>query len=216
MVSLMTIEDEIVAALRRIIRAVDLHSHQLLHVVGLTWPQLATLRAADRLGECSIGALARAVHLGQATLTGIVQRLSRAGYVERSRDTHDGRSITVTVTPAGRELLQRAPSLLQDRFHAELAKLKEWERFQTLASLQRIAEMMDVEALDASPILVTGPIESHAAEPPPAASSTELPAQAAVPVERESRKNRNRPRNGTRGKRNTASRPNRSGEQRMS
>ena len=162
-----TIEDAIVAALRRIIRAVDLHSRRLVHAVGLTWPQLATLRAADRLGHCSIGALARAVHLGQPTLTGIVQRLERAGYLQRSPHAQDGRSVTITITPAGRTLLERAPSLLQDRFHAELAKLKDWERFQTLASLQRIAEMMDADTLDASHFLSAEPLPAPLQPPQP-------------------------------------------------
>jgi len=48
-----------------------------------------------------------------------------------------------------------------------LAKLKDWERTQTLASLQRIAEMMDVEALDASPLLVAGPVDPSAAAAQP-------------------------------------------------
>ncbi len=174
----LTVEDEIVAALRRIIRAVDLHSRHLVHEVGLTWPQLATLRAAERLGDCSIGALARALHLGQPTLTGIVQRLERAGHVERSRHRQDGRSVNITITPAGRDLLERAPSLLQDRFHTELAKLKDWERFQTLASLQRIAEMMDVEMLDASPLLVAGPVDPRTAGTQAETISTEVAAEA--------------------------------------
>ena len=163
MTSSLTVEDEIVVALRRIIRAVDLHSRRLVHEVGLTWPQLATLRAAERLGECTISALARAVHLGQPTLTGIVQRLERAGYVARCRNEQDGRSVKVTITSTGQALLADAPSLLQDRFRNELAGLKDWERFQTLASLQRIAEMMDAETLDASPILVAGPIDPQSA-----------------------------------------------------
>ena len=71
--------------------------------------------------------------------------------------------MNVTITSAGRSLLESAPSLLQDRFRMELAKLKNWERYQTLASLQRIAEMMDVEALDASPLLVAGPLDQNAA-----------------------------------------------------
>jgi DNA-binding MarR family transcriptional regulator len=158
----LSIEDEIVAALRRIIRGVDLHSRHLMQDVGLTWPQLATLRAAARLGPCSIGALARAIHLGQATLTGIVQRLVRAGYLQRTPHEQDGRSVNISVTEAGRELMQRAPSLLQDRFHQELGRLKDWERFQTLACLQRLAEMMDVESLEASPILIAGPVDTSA------------------------------------------------------
>jgi DNA-binding MarR family transcriptional regulator len=177
----LTIEDEIVAALRRIIRAVDLHSRHLLHEVGLTWPQLATLRAAAHMGSCSIVALARAVHLGQPTLTGIVQRLERAGYVKRSPHEQDGRSVNITITQSGRNLLEHAPSLLQDRFRAELAKLKDWERFQTLASLQRIAEMMDVEALDASPILVAGPMDPSTAGRQAETIPTEVAAEALAP-----------------------------------
>jgi len=188
----LTIEDEIVAALRRIIRAVDLHSRHLVQEVGLTWPQLATLRAAERLGDCSVGALARAIHLGQPTLTGIVQRLERAGYVSRSRHEQDGRSINIKITPTGRNLLEDAPSLLQDRFHGELAKLKDWERFQTLASLQRIAEMMDVEKLDASPLLVAGPVDPSTAGTPAETISTEVAAEAlALPKGRESKKKSN-------------------------
>jgi len=185
----LTVEDEIVAAVRRIMRGVDLHSRHLVHEVGLTWPQLATLRAAERLGVCSIGALARAVHVGQATLTGIVQRLERVGYVKRSPHEQDGRSVNITITPTGRNLLKDAPSLLQDRFHAELAKLKDWERFQTLASLQRIAEMMDVQALDASPILVAGPMDPRTAGTQAETISTEVAAEAlALPKEREPKK----------------------------
>jgi DNA-binding MarR family transcriptional regulator len=176
----LAVEDEIVAALRRIMRAVDLHSRRLVHEVGLTWPQLAALRAAERLGSCSIGELARALRLGQPTLTGIIQRLARAGYVERSRHQQDGRSVSITITPTGRNLLKDAPSLLQDRFHAELAKLKDWERSQTLASLQRIAEMMDVEALDASPLLVSGPVDASAADTQAATAAAE---DAAEPLE---------------------------------
>lgn len=185
----LTIENEIVAALRRIIRAVDLHSRHLVHQVGLTWPQLATLRAAERLGDCSIGALAHALHLGQPTLTGIVQRLERAGYVTRSRHEQDGRSVNIAITATGRALLLDAPSLLQDRFHTELAKLKDWERFQTLASLQRIAEMMDVEALDASPLLVAGPVDPNTAGTQAETISTEVAAEAlALPTEQDAKK----------------------------
>ena len=183
MADAMTIEDEIVAALRRIIRAVDLHSRHLVHEVGLTWPQLATLRAAERLGECSVGALARTLHLGQPTLTGIVQRLERAGYLTRSPSELDGRSVKVSITPAGRTLLHAAPSLLQDRFRARLAELKDWERLQTLASLQRIAEMMDVETLDASPLLVAGPVNPDLPGSPTALVAT-VPPAASLDAER--------------------------------
>ena len=155
-------ENQIVAAIRRIIRAVDLHSRRLVEEYGLTGPQLAVLREAGRLGHTSISPLARAVHLSQPTVTGILDRLERRGLVERRRNAADRRAVNVTVTAEGHKILNRAPSLLQDRFRHELTKLREWELTMTLASLQRIAEMMEAETLEASPVLVAGPVDAAA------------------------------------------------------
>ncbi|MCB9850815.1 MAG: winged helix-turn-helix transcriptional regulator [Phycisphaerales bacterium] len=158
----MSSEDQIVGAIRRIIRAVDVHSRRLVDECGLTGPQLTVLREAGRLGQTTVSALARVVHLSQPTVTGIVDRLERQNLVERVRATHDRRTVNVSVTVIGHKMLNRAPSLLQDRFRRELMKLQEWERTMTLASLQRIAEMMEAESLDASPVLISGPIDAPA------------------------------------------------------
>jgi DNA-binding MarR family transcriptional regulator len=165
----LSIEDQIVAAIRRIMRAVDLHSRHLAEQHGLTGPQLAILKAASRLGEgSSTGALARAVHLSGPTVTGILDRLARRGLVERARSGQDRRSVTITITRSGKEVLAAAPSLLQDRFRAELARVEDWEQTMILAMLQRIAAMMDAESLDASPVLVPGPVDAatQGAAPP--------------------------------------------------
>ncbi len=157
----LSIEDQIVAAIRRIMRAVDLHSRHLAEEHGLTGPQLATLQATSRLGEASsAGALARAVHLSGPTVTGILDRLAKRGLVERARNGQDRRSVTITITQQGEEVMAAAPSLLQDRFRQELIRLEEWEQTTILATLQRIAAMMDAESLDASPLLVPGPLDA--------------------------------------------------------
>ena len=46
--------------------------------------------------------------------------------------------------------------MLQEDFERRFALLAEWEQTQILASLQRIAELMDAEDLDASPVLTSG------------------------------------------------------------
>lgn len=164
----LSIENQIVAAVRRIIRAVDLQSRRLVEDFGLTGPQLVTLEATAQLGPASAGALARAVHLSRPTLTGILDRLERRGLICRNRDERDRRSWSVTVTPAGQKILDETPSLLQDRFRSELANLEEWEQTLTLATLQRIAFMMEAEDLDAAPVLVTGSVKAPGAyrQPP--------------------------------------------------
>ncbi|MDX1650355.1 MAG: MarR family transcriptional regulator [Myxococcota bacterium] len=162
------LEDRIVASIRRIVRAIDLHSRRLVEQHGLTAPQLATLDAARRLDAPTVGSLARAVHLSQPTISGIVDRLERQGLVRRERLAADRRAVAVRVTAEGEKALALAPSLLQDTFRRNLSRLAEWEQHGLLAALQRIAAMMDAEALDASPYLETGPVlpaDSGADEP---------------------------------------------------
>lgn len=149
------IENEIIIALRRITRAIDLHSRGLLHEYGMTVPQLAALHAAGELQPVSMSALARAIHVSQATLTGILDRLERRHLVQRVRSGTDRRSLVVELTAQGRELLESAPSLLQDRFRCELTRLRQWEQTQMLATLQRIASMMDAERMETVSALST-------------------------------------------------------------
>lgn len=170
----LTLDDRVIAALRRIVRAIDLHSHHLADTFSVTGPQLLSLQELARLGQVPVGVLARNVHVSHPTMTGILDRLERRGLVLRTKDATDRRRVTVTVTEAGHELLAAAPSPLQDRFRSELAKLEDWEQTQMLATLQRIAAMMDAESLDAAPVLTTG-----AAVGAPVASGDEVPLDAA-------------------------------------
>jgi len=162
------LEDEILAAIRRIVRAVDLHSRALIRGHRISGPQLVTLREVARMGPVPVSALARAVSLSQPTVTGILNRLERDQLVRRDRSDRDRRNVLCTITPRGARVLGEAPSLLQDRFLRELSRLEEWERSQMLATLQRIASLMDAESLEAAPVLTTdalNPAEHTLADP---------------------------------------------------
>jgi len=156
MAMVLSLEDQVIVALRRITRAIDLHSRALMQKVGLTSPQLAALQAIGRLQPITVGALAKSIHLSQATLTGILTRMEARTLVSRARSDSDRRIVVVELTETGRAVLESAPSLLKDRFRHELLKLQEWEQTQMLTTLQRIAAMMDAEEIDASPVLATG------------------------------------------------------------
>lgn len=166
----LSLEDQVIVALRRITRAIDLHSKELMQKIGLTAPQLATLEAVGRLEPITVGALAKSIHLSQATLTGILNRLESRELVSRTRSGTDKRAVVVQLLPAGASVLQSAPSLLQSKFHRELLKLQQWEQTQMLSSLQRIASMMDAEEIDASPVLTTEEYQSNSASPSEAAN----------------------------------------------
>lgn len=154
------VTDQVLMALRRIIRAIDLHSRDLVGNYGLTGPQLMVLRVLASGNGRLVGEVARQVHLSQATVTGIVGRLEKRGLVTRVRGDEDKRQVVVSLTAVAREMLAQAPPLLQESFIKEFSKLQDWEQSQILSALQRIVAMMEAKDIDATPMLATGPIHA--------------------------------------------------------
>jgi len=150
--------DEILIALRRIMRAADLQSKQLVRESGLTTPQLLVMQAIERDGNPSTSALAKSIVVSQATVTRIIDRLESAGLVRREKSSRDKRIINISLTDIGRQKLKNAPEPLQAGFIRKYLGLEDWEQHMLRSSLLRIAQMMDAEDLDAAPILQTGEI----------------------------------------------------------
>lgn len=142
----LTFEEKFIVALRRITRAADIHSHLLQREFGVTGPQLGTLRVIHRLQPVSAGDLARAAHIGYATLTGILDRLEANGHLTRKRDPADRRTAVLKMTKSGERLLATAPSLLQTRLHEDLQRMPQAERQALLDALLRVGSLMEAEA----------------------------------------------------------------------
>ncbi|TVR01294.1 MAG: MarR family transcriptional regulator [Spirochaetaceae bacterium] len=142
--------DEVLATLRRIIRALELHSKQLSKYVGLTGPQLVVLREIGALPESSVGNIARKVSLSHATVTRIIDRLEEKQLAIRLRSQTDKRRVTLQVTESGRAILDAHPSYFQERFVKDFEQLADWEKTLILSSLQRVASMLSDPVTTAS------------------------------------------------------------------
>jgi DNA-binding MarR family transcriptional regulator len=169
-------------ALRRIIRAVDIHSRKLSVAHKITGPQLACLLAVNEREPATASAVAREVHLSASTVVGILDRLEAKSLVRRERSATDRRVVHVWLTDAGRELIACAPSPLQDRLAEAMDKLPEDELAAMAESLERIVEIMEIRHIDAAPILETGPIV-----PPNAAGTADALPNAENPVRKTAR-----------------------------
>ncbi|MEY3007641.1 MAG: hypothetical protein RI942_1983 [Pseudomonadota bacterium] len=160
----MQVEQELLIALRRIIRAIDLHSKKLNRESGLTGPQLIILQTINALPEVTPKRLASEVTLSQGTVTVILDRLEARGLIQRVRSERDRRSYHLTLSETGRNLLAKAPPPLQDAFIERFSKLEQWEQTQILSSVQRLAVMMDAVDIDAAPMLEIGTIQAGPAD----------------------------------------------------
>ena len=159
--------EEVLTALRRIIRATDLHSKHLEKTAGLTAPQLLLLQILQSRNndKMTSGTLADEMNLSQATVTTILDRLESKALIKRQRSSDDKRKVYVTLTSEGAETIKLAPPPLQQLFAKRFQALENWEQTLIISALQRIAHMMNAQDLDASPLLDVGSLDRDTIRP---------------------------------------------------
>ncbi|MBE6527362.1 MAG: MarR family transcriptional regulator [Thermoplasmata archaeon] len=82
-----------------------------LDPLDLTYTQYITMMVMwgrDRISVKDIGAL---LHLDSGTLTPLLHKLEEKGYVERSRDPYDERSVIIGITSEGEALKEKAKDI---------------------------------------------------------------------------------------------------------
>lgn len=151
--------EEVLIALRRVIRATDLHSKYLAKTTSLTAPQILLLQILRDKGQITIGELAQELSLSQATVTTILDRLEKRNLVYRQRSVTDKRKVHAFLTDDALEILKNAPIPLQEQFTRQFSDLQEWEQTMIISSLKRVAQMMDAQHIDASPVLDVGMLD---------------------------------------------------------
>jgi len=152
--------EELLIALRQVIRAIGLYSKKLSKETGLTSPQLLVLQAVAEHDDAMVKEVAKTINLSSATITSILDRLEKRDLVTRTRSTTDKRKVGISLTAEGTEIIKDSPTPLQEHFIARFEAMETWEQSQMLATMQRIAGMMDAEELDASPVLEVGQLHS--------------------------------------------------------
>lgn len=155
-------DEELLVALRQIIRAIDLRSKQLSKEIGLTGPQLLVIQEVGKLPGAMVRDIANHINLSAATVTSILDRLEAKTLVKRVRSSEDKRRVGVYLTDEGFDALDKAPKHFQERFTEQFSNLAEWEQSQMVATMQRLASMMDASSIEVSPLLDLGTLSEEA------------------------------------------------------
>ncbi|MCG8550625.1 MAG: MarR family transcriptional regulator [Desulfobacterales bacterium] len=146
-------------SIRKIIQAVDIHSRKLNKKFGLTGPQLIVLQEISSHGQISITPLSRATSLSQATVTDITKRLENRGYIARKKREDDRRAVSLFLTEKGQDIIRNLPPLLQETFTEHFSDIEDWEQMMIISAFERVVSLMAADKIDASPILLSGPIQ---------------------------------------------------------
>lgn len=87
----------------------------LLDALGLTYTQYIALVALGDEDDQTVGALGEKLFLESNTLTPLLKKMESLGYIQRRRDPADERQVRLSLTPAGRRLVDADPgSALMD------------------------------------------------------------------------------------------------------
>jgi DNA-binding MarR family transcriptional regulator len=81
--------------------ALQRSSKRMEATMGITGPQRLVIRIVGRFPGISAGHLAALLHVHPSTLTGILNRLERNGWVRRRSDPRDGRRSLTGLTDKG-------------------------------------------------------------------------------------------------------------------
>ena len=120
----------------RVMRRVYDHYEKRLSPFSLTPPQYFVFNALWMGDGISIGELGQRVSLDSSTLTGIIDRMERSGYVERQLNPQDRRSVLVFLTAKAREV---GPRILEfaDELDASLRQPFSNEEMDTFEQVLR-------------------------------------------------------------------------------
>jgi DNA-binding MarR family transcriptional regulator len=107
------------AAVTSIMRAEQIimaRLNELLHPLGLTFPRYEALMLLfySRRGELPLGKISDRLQVHRASVTNVIDRLVRSGYVERIGHERDRRAILARITPQGRRVARQATRRLNE------------------------------------------------------------------------------------------------------
>lgn len=147
---------EIVIAIRKIVRSINLESKRIQKDLGISIPQLLALGYLSQQDgyQCSHGALKSYLNLNSSTVTGIISRLEKKGYLARLPKMNDKRVTNVVLTASGHELLEASPDILHDKFAKKLVNLPPEQITEIKSGLDLLISVMEIGDIDASPLLM--------------------------------------------------------------
>ncbi len=140
-----TSEPPVVTAWRSFVRAkaeIRRVVHQDLRERGLTGAQLDILRVLANSGRdgLQLNEISQRLYVSSGNVTGLVDRLEEAGYVERALHPDDRRITRAVLTPSGREIFQQVCPVHLARIEHLMSALTEQEQILLVALLDRIAD----------------------------------------------------------------------------
>lgn len=99
-------------------------------------------------GEMKVGDLSNVLGLSNSTVSGILDKLEKLGYIERSRSTEDRRVVWVRTTQKFKDSLKKHFKEAEKQFENLLSKATEQEIDKIIEGFETLKNILDREQLE--------------------------------------------------------------------
>jgi len=151
------IDNEVIIKIRQIVRSINLESKKIQKEYGVSIPQvlcLSYIREAPNF-QTTQKNIRNYLNLNASTVTGIINRLEKKGYIARLPKLGDRRITSITLTVAGQKLLDRLPPLMQEQLMEKISELPQDKVNHINSGLDELINLLNIKGVDASPVLTT-------------------------------------------------------------
>lgn len=148
---------EVLITIRKILRSINLESKRIEKEHGISTPQYLCLNFLNKQSEYKATAkeIGNHLNLNPSTVSGIISRLEGKGYVAKLPNQGDRRSVYIFLTALGEKAVNAIPDLLHEKLSKKLKDLPEEELVKLQEALSLVVHFMEVEGVDASPLIVS-------------------------------------------------------------
>ena len=149
---------DVLINIRKIIRSINLESKRIEKEHGISIPQYLCLNFLSSKEDYRATAKEIGAHLNlnPSTVSGIISRLERKGYLAKLPNASDKRSTYIYLTAIGDKTVKSIPDLLQEKLTKKLKSLSDKDLNELQSSLALLINFMEVEDVDASPVITPG------------------------------------------------------------
>lgn len=146
---------EILIKIRKIVRSVDIESKKIQKDYGVSIPQVLCLNFLHESPnyQTTQGEIRKFLNLNPSTVSGIINRLEKKGYLARLPKSGDKRVVNIALTSAGDKLLSTIPSLLHEQLSEKLERLNDEELKMVESGLETLVKILEIEQVEASPMI---------------------------------------------------------------
>ncbi len=102
--------------------------------------QVLAITTLHEKGKCNLSELSHQMHIAAPTVTGIINRLEKGGYIRRQSDKNDKRVTIISLTEKGKVINEEFRHKIKSRWETILEKLSPEDQENIVKMLRKITE----------------------------------------------------------------------------